>query len=109
MFWLPVPAIFAATFAMSQGARNWPFFTLIALAGLARGEQQVGLAAQEGRDLQHIDRLGGRRALLRRMHIGQHRQAGRSRTSASIAEPLAMPMPRAAAALVRLALSKLVL
>ena len=27
---LPVEAILAATFAMSQGARNWPFLTLIA-------------------------------------------------------------------------------
>ena len=60
MLWLPVLAILAATFTMSQGARNWPFFTLIALAGLAGGEQQVGLAAEEGRDLQHIDRLGRR-------------------------------------------------
>ena len=31
MLSLPVQAILAATFAMSQGARNWPFFTLIGL------------------------------------------------------------------------------
>ena len=44
-------------------------------AGLRRGDQQVGLPAQEGRDLQHVDRLGDRRALLGRVHVGQHRHA----------------------------------
>ena len=44
-------------------------------ARLARGEQQVGLAAEEGRDLQHVHRLRGRRALRALVHVGQHRQA----------------------------------
>ena len=54
--------ILATTFFMSQGARNWPFLTLTTLAGLGRGDQQVGLAAQEGRDLQHVDGLRRRAA-----------------------------------------------
>ena len=44
-------------------------------AGLRRGDQQIGLAAQEGRDLQHVDRLRDARALLGLVHVGQHRQA----------------------------------
>ena len=50
--------ILATTFFMSQGARNWPFLTLTTLPVCGRGDQQIGLAAQEGRDLQHVDRLG---------------------------------------------------
>ena len=61
---------------MSQGARNWPFLTLTTPAGLGGRDQQVGLAAQERRNLQHVDDLGHGRALARFMHVGQHGQAG---------------------------------
>ncbi len=44
-------------------------------AGRRRGQQQIGLPAQEGRDLQHVDGLGHRCALLRLVHVGQDRQA----------------------------------
>ena len=47
------------------------------LAGRRRGQQQIGLPAQKRRDLQHVDRLRGDRALLRLMHVGQHRQLQR--------------------------------
>ena len=47
---------------MSQGARNWPFFTLTTRPVLRRGDQQIGLPAQERRDLQHVDRLARPRA-----------------------------------------------
>ena len=41
-----------------------------------RGRQQdVGLPAQEGRNLQHIADLSGRDRLLRKMHVGGHGQA----------------------------------
>ena len=72
---MPALATFCATFFMSQGARNWPFLTLMARPVFGRGHEQIGLAAQEGRDLQHIDRLGDGRALLGQMHVGQHRAA----------------------------------
>ena len=50
-------------------------------AGLAGRQQQIGLAAQEGGDLQHVHRLGHGRALLGRVHVGQHRQAEASRAA----------------------------
>ena len=53
-------------------------------AGFGRGQQQVGLAAQESRDLQHVDCFRHRPALLRRMDVGQDRQPQVSRTSARI-------------------------
>ena len=46
------------------------------LAGLGGCDQKIGLAAQEGRDLDHVHRLGGQRGLLGGVDIGQHRQAG---------------------------------
>jgi hypothetical protein len=46
-------------------------------AGGADGDQQVGLAAEEGRDLQQVDHLGGRRRLLGGVHVGGHRHAHR--------------------------------
>ena len=52
--------------------------TLLDIDRLARrrsGQQQVGLTAQEGRDLQHIHRLGGDAAMFLGMDVGQHRQA----------------------------------
>ena len=93
---------------MSQGARNWPFFTLMARPVAPGGQQQVGLAAEEGGDLQHVHRLGRRGALLGGVHVGERGQAGaRAHLGEDRRGPRAMPMPRAAVALVRLALSKL--
>ena len=46
---------------MSSGARNWPFFTLSGLPVRAGGQDEIGLPAEEGRDLQHVDHLGHRR------------------------------------------------
>ncbi len=40
---------------------NWPFLTLTARPEAPAATQQVGLAAQEGRDLEHVDDLGDRR------------------------------------------------
>ena len=81
---------------MSQGARNWPFLTLIARAGPGGGDQQVGLAAQKSWDLQHVDGFGDRRAL-RRHRARRSRPASRSvsRISAKIGSAASNPMPRA--------------
>ena len=101
--------IFATTFSMSQGARNWPFLTLTARPVLRRRDQEIGLPAQEGRDLQHVDRLGDARALRGLVHVGQHRHAELSRISAKIGSASSRPMPRALLPLVRFALSNEVL
>ena len=46
---------------------------------VARGsDEQVGLAAEERGDLEHIHHFGGRGALLRQMNVGQERQARRT-------------------------------
>ena len=52
-------------------------FDVDRLAGRARRQQQIGLAAEKSRDLQDIDDFGHRRALFAFVHIGQHRQPGR--------------------------------
>ena len=59
---------------MSQGARNCPFFTFTTRPVLRGGDEQVGLPAEERRNLQHVDDLGDLGALLRLVHVGQHRQ-----------------------------------
>ena len=95
---------------MSHGARNWPFLTLIARPVFAGGDQQVGLAAEEGRDLQHVDHLGDRArtapASCTSVITGSPTC---SRISAKIGSAASMPTPRAPARLVRLALSNEVL
>ena len=45
-------------------------------ARFARGHQQVGLAAKERGNLQHVNSFGRNLAMPRLMHIGQHWQAG---------------------------------
>ena len=44
------------------------------LAGPRRGDEEIGLAAEEGRDLQHIDGFSDCGALLCLMHVGEHGQ-----------------------------------
>ena len=46
------------------------------LAGRRSRQQQVGLAAEEGGDLQHVHRLRRLRALFGVVHVGQRGQAG---------------------------------
>ena len=41
--------------------------------GLRGGDQQVGLAAEKGGNLEHVHRLGDRRALVLAVHVGEHR------------------------------------
>jgi hypothetical protein len=90
---------------MSQGARNWPFLTLIAAPVSPAASRQVGLAAQEGGDLQDVAGLRPRCALLGRVDVGQHRAADAGLDLRQDIEPAAMPTPRLPERLVRLALS----
>ncbi len=107
---LPLSVTLAATLTMSQGARNWPFLTLTTRPVLRSRDEQVRLAAEEGRDLQHVDDLGDRGALARR----HARPSGRACRCAPgfrrrpAARPQA-PCHVGPSTLVRLALSKEVL
>ena len=67
----------STTRRMSSGAMNWPFLTFTARPVARGGDDQVGLAAEEGGDLQHVADLGRRLALRRLVHVGEHRQPGR--------------------------------
>ena len=79
------------------------------VAGLGRGDQEIGLAAQIGRDLQDIDRLGGRRALLGQMHVGQDRDAARLADLGEDRQPVADADAARTRSEVRFALSNEVL
>src|SRR5690606_19622156 len=48
---------------------HWP-------PGRAGGLEEVGLATEKGRDLQHVDDLRDRCALVREMDISEHRKPG---------------------------------
>ena len=52
------------------------------------GEQKICLTAQKRRDLQNIDDLGSRRALIRQMHVTQHRTSHRVLNSLEDTQPL---------------------
>jgi hypothetical protein len=60
---------------MSPGARNWPFLMLTGLPERATGVDEVGLAAQEGRGLQHVDDARHFRNLFLGVDVGQDRHA----------------------------------
>jgi hypothetical protein len=45
-------------------------------AGLACGDEQVGLAAEEGRNLQHVDGFGGDFAVAGLVDVGEDGKAG---------------------------------
>src|SRR5690606_29223988 len=54
--------------------------TFLEIDGLARarhGLDEVRLATEKGRGLQHVDRLRDRRDVLALVHVGEHRQTGR--------------------------------
>ena len=58
------------------GGHELPLLDVDRPAGLGRGHHEVGLAAEEGGDLEHVADLGGRLALRRLVDVGEHRQAG---------------------------------
>ena len=57
------------------GGQKLPLFHINNLACLTRCDQQIGLAAEEGGDLQDIHDVGGDRALPGFMDIGDQGQA----------------------------------
>ncbi len=62
---------------MSPGARNGPLLDVDGLARGRRGAEEVGLPAQEGRDLDHVKDAGGGFDLRRLMDVGQDGDAER--------------------------------
>ncbi len=57
------------------GCDELAFFYIHRAAGLPGGHQQVGLAAQESRDLQYVHAFGGNLAMRGFVHVGQHGEA----------------------------------
>jgi hypothetical protein len=53
---------------MSQGATSWPFFDVDGPPSPRGGDQEISVAAQEGRYLQDADGFGCRRTLLWRVN-----------------------------------------
>ena len=95
---------------MSSGAMNWPFLMFTARPDGAGGHQQVGLAAQERRDLEHVDDLGHRLDLARaRARRWSPARPNSDFTSARICRLSSKPIERNEEIDVRLALSKLAL
>ena len=89
------------------GREELPLLDVDRLAGRGRREQKIGLAAEEGRDLQDVDGFGDGRALLRLMHVGDHGKAERLADLGKDRQRLLETQPaRRFAALVRFALSK---
>ena len=74
-------------------------------SGARRGEEKIGLAAEEGGDLQDVDGLGDARAMGALVHVGDHRQARLSRISAKIFQRRLESDPAAALAAKTLASS----
>ena len=66
---------FATTLPISGGERNWPFLTFTALPVARGGVQQVGLAAEEGGDLEHVGHLGRGLGLPALVDVGDDRDA----------------------------------
>ena len=108
-FGLPAAVTLATTFFMSQGARNWPFLMLIARPVLAAAtsrsvcrDRKAGICSTSTASATRAHCSGSCTSV----------STGRptlSRISAKIGIASLSPIPRAAEAEVRFALSKLVL
>ena len=61
------------------------------LSGLRDGQDEVGLPAEEGGNLQHVEHLGRRRHLGHLVDVREHRKAQRVAHLAQDAQPLAEP------------------
>ncbi len=95
---------------MPSGCIHCPFLTLTGRARRAGCLQEISLAAEKRRDLQHIDDLGRDRALRWLMHVRQDAESrGVAHAIAAPRAPRRCRGPGAAAALERFALSKLAL
>ena len=92
---------------MSPGATNWPFLRFTPRPVRATADDQVGLPAEEGRDLKDVHHLGDRSDLRDLVDVGEQRHPGSPLTRRSTRSPSSRPGPRKDLTLVRLALSKL--
>ena len=90
---LPVEINLSMMFFMSQGARNWPFFDIYRLAGLRCCKDQVGLPAEEGRDLENIKHFRCGFYFIHRMDIGQNRHIKPALYIGKGLNPLSNPGP----------------
>ena len=66
---------FAGDIGHVLGRQKLPLFDVDDTARLGRGDQEICLAAEEGRDLKHVDHAGEQRALFALMNVGQNGQA----------------------------------
>jgi hypothetical protein len=95
----------STTFFMSEGARNWPFLMFTGLPGARDGVDEIRLAAEERRRLQHVDDLrhrGTSSSVCTSVSTGTPRDFF---TLARISRPFSMPGPRYDLPLERFALS----
>ena len=56
------------------GRQELPLLDVHDAACLGGGDEQISLAAEKGRDLQHVDSLGGARTLRHLVHVSEDRQ-----------------------------------
>ena len=106
-FGLPDPVIFATTFFMSQGARNWPFFTFTTLPVLAAAMSK-SVWRERNAGICRISTCGATRAHCSSLWMSV--RTGRpsfSRSSSNIGMAASRPAPRLPPSEVRFALSKL--
>ena len=75
------------------GGQELAFFDIDHLAGPGRGHQQVGLAAEKGRDLQDVQDLGGGRHVGDLVDVGEDRQAHLGLDPGQDLQALAQPRP----------------
>ncbi len=66
---------FFGSVADVPGREELAFFEIDDAAGFAGGFEQIGLAAEEGRDLKDVADFGGARDLRDVMNIGEHGDA----------------------------------
>ena len=73
---MPVLAIFSAALAHFRGGDELAFFYVDDAAGAACGDEEIGLAAEEGGDLQDVADFGGGADLRDVVDVGEDGQAG---------------------------------
>ena len=87
--------ILATTLLHVPGREELALLDVDHAPGLGRRDQKVGLPAEEGRDLQHVDDLGDFGALRRLVHVGEHRQPELRRGARRRRQRCVEPEPRA--------------